>query len=75
MRKQEKNNETILSVTYPKDKMNAIRMFAKGDGDVVEQELLATMDRLYNRFVPPNVKMYLMLQGLGKGEAGESKSE
>ena len=71
MKKQEKNNETILSVAYPTDKMNAIRMFIKGDDDAVEKELLNTIDKLYNRFVPPNVKLYLMVQDYGKGKSGE----
>ena len=73
--KKEKNNEIILSVTYPMDKMDALRLYIKGEGDEIEQELIKTIDRLYGRYVPPSVKLYLQVQEAARKEAEGLKNK
>ena len=73
--KKEKNNEIIISVTYPMDKMDALRLYVKGEGDEIEQELIKTIDRLYNRYVPGSVKLYLQVQEVARKEAKDLKTK
>ena len=58
MKANAKTNNTLITVSFESDKLTALEMYIK-DENLIDAELKATMDKLYNRYVPPAVKQYL----------------
>lgn len=61
MKANAKTNNTLITVSFESDKLTALEMYIK-DENLIDAELKATMDKLYNRYVPPAVKQYLAFQ-------------
>ena len=50
---------TNITIPYDSEKLSALRQYADKKGVTVEAELIAAMDKLYNRYVPAAVQNYL----------------
>lgn len=62
MKKKQEEMTTAITITYDTQKLAALEMYIKGEGDMVTQEPQATMERLYNRHVPSYIKQYIAIQ-------------
>lgn len=54
-----KEMKKCIMVGYEEDKLLALRMYAEQKGVSLEEELVQTVDGLYQRIVPGNVRTFL----------------
>lgn len=52
-----KPDEILL--TYPAERIKALRTFTTADDANIEDELTAALEKLYQKRVPPPVRLYL----------------
>ena len=55
-----------ITVTYEKEKLDALEIYLKEKGLSIEEELLRAVEALYVRNVPPGVRKYLDLKSGGE---------
>ena len=55
--------KTMFQISYDEERLNALLLYMQQKGSSLEDELIKTIDTLFNRYVPQSVKEYLMLKG------------
>lgn len=55
--------KTMFQISYDEERLNALLLYMQQKGGSLEDELIKTIDTLFNRYVPQSVKEYLMLKG------------
>lgn len=63
-----------ITVNFDEEKQEALLLYAAQKGVDVEAELSKTMEALYQKYVPLNVKGFIKLRARGRGEKKEKKS-
>ncbi len=51
--------KTTLTIRYDEEKLSAMRMYMSKKSSVLDDELLATLDRLYDKYVPSGVRDFI----------------
>lgn len=62
-----------LAVRFDEEKQEALLLYASQKGVDVEAELTKTMEALYQKYVPLNVKGFIKLKA--KGQANRKKNQ
>lgn len=57
--KENQSKQGQVTVPYDATKLKALVRYMDGKGPTLEENLVATIDHLYSRFVPQNVKEYI----------------
>lgn len=52
-----KNSKIVLE--YDDEKLDALNIFIKEKGTTVDEELMDALEKLYEKIVPQNVKVYI----------------
>lgn len=68
LRDTKKEKKTLITVGYDTDKLAALEMYLGEKSDLLDKALYDTVDRMYNRFVPPTVKTYIAFQQGAKSD-------
>lgn len=55
--------KTMFQISYDEERLNALLLYMQQKGGSLEDELIKTIDTLFNRYVPQSVKEYLTLKG------------
>ncbi len=55
--------KTTFQFSYDEERLNALLLYMQQKGGSLEDELIKTIDTLFNRYVPQSVKEYLTLKG------------
>ena len=55
--------KTTFQIAYDEERLNALLLYMQQKGGSLEDELIKTIDTLFNRNVPQSVKEYLTLKG------------
>lgn len=55
--------KTMFQISYDEERLNALLLYMQQKGGSLEDELIKTIDTLFNRYVPQSVKEYLALKG------------
>lgn len=55
--------KTTFQISYDEERLNALLLYIQQKGGSLEDELIKTIDTLFNRYVPQSVKEYLTLKG------------
>ena len=55
--------KTMFQISYDEERLNALLLYMQQKGGSLEDELIKTIDTLFNRNVPQSVKEYLTLKG------------
>lgn len=55
--------KTTFQISYDEERLNALLLYMQQKGGSLEDELIKTIDTLFNRNVPQSVKEYLTLKG------------
>ena len=68
--------KTTFQISYDEERLNALLLYMQQKGGSLEDELIKTIDTLFNRNVPQSVKEYLTLKGTEpSAPQGKGKSE
>ena len=68
--------KTTFQISYDEERLNALLLYMQQKGGSLEDELIKTIDTLFNRNVPQSVKEYLTLKGTEpSAPPAKSKSE
>ncbi len=51
--------KTTLTIRYDEEKLSAMRMYMTKKSSALDDELLATLDRLYEKYVPSGVRDFI----------------
>lgn len=54
-----------ITISYDEEQLCALRLFAEQKGICLEEELTETVDGLYQKYVPANVRAYLDMKAEG----------
>ena len=48
-----------INISYDEEKLNALKMFMSKKGVDLDSELLATLDKMYNKYVSSDVREFI----------------